>query len=696
MKIAKIIIDQKNKRLDRPYDYLVPDEARAGMRTVQYFGRGKRLTRGFICQIVPDSSYESSLKEIEEILDDQPVLTNEQIQLCMWIRQSSFSLYWEILHYFTAWTPLEKRKDRLVAYRLAEEVWLSENPKNLPVKAGPVMEDILRFLSVGPVAYRDLRQAIPNALPSLKKMIQRDWVRVERRPSERLCEQFIPQNEPRPDSVGLGRTEPVYRECAGFEAQLEALQGILEAAVSSGRQIMIIAPTVEVLERTGAFLEERTRIAPSVCHGGLGREERYAFSDNFRNGRSRVALATASGLMIPYGQEPPVVVVLEAGDSAYHLPGSITLNVLAIARKLHDLTGAPLFYLDSLPSVQARQSVLDLQWQADALSGEEDDICTVVHMERELREGNRSVVSRALRRQMEKTLADGKQTLLLLNRSGYSRHVFCRDCGYTFTCPDCGMALQTDRDGKVLFCRNCSHREDKPPACPDCGSPNIRANGLGINRAVQVVRNLFPDAAVSLYPDTQGQIVLGTKAITGCALSGKVGCIGALLADLDIDFPDYRASEEAYRMYRSFFRRARDQGGLSPDQIFLQTYHQENETVRAICGKHEAFFSEQLVSRRLSKLPPFGHVYAFTLRAGNRESCLREAQILRERIEKRAKEQVSVFPVFTLRNQPGRCRFLVKSQDDAFMQTLWQMIAEGEIEALQAKVAINVDPPNLI
>lgn len=320
----------------------------------------------------------------------------------------------------------------------------------------------------------------------------------------------------------------------------------------------------------------------------------------------------------------------------------------------------------------------------------------MVHMDRELREGNRSVVSRALREKMAQTLDAGKQSLLLLNRSGYSRHVFCRDCGYTFTCPHCGMALQTDRAGKILFCRNCSYRQEKPKVCPECGSENIRANGLGIKRAAQVVGNLFPQAEISLYPDVSGQIVLGTKAITTYPFLDQVGCIGALLADLDIDFPDYRASEEAFRMYRTFFRRSRDEGGLGPEQIFLQTYHQESEAVRAICGKPESFLSEQMESRKLSKLPPFGHVYAFTLRGENRESCLREAEILRRRIETRAGGKATVFPVFTLRNQPGHCRFLVKSPDEDFTDLVWQLIEEGEIEALTARVAINVDPPNLI
>lgn len=558
------------------------------------------------------------------------------------------------------------------------------------------MEEILCFLSVGPASYKELRQAIPNALPSLKKMIQRDWVRMERRPSELLSAQYIPTHDVLHDTIDLEAERPVYRESASFDQELKILRAILEKAIESDRQMMIIAPTVEILERAESYLEESMGIEASVCHGGLNREARYAFSSNFATGRSQIAIATASGLMIPYGEIPPVLVLLETGDSSYHLPGSITLNVLAIAQKLHDLIHAPLFCLDSLPSVQARYSVWEGQWQSEELPGEEDDICTVVHMDRELREGNRSVISRDLREKMEESLAEGKQTLLLLNRSGYSRHVFCRDCGYTFTCPECGMALQTDKAGKILFCRNCSHREEKPQTCPECGSENIRANGLGIKRAAQVVKNMFPQAEISEYPDTSGQIVLGTKAVTTYPFLDKVGCIGALLADLDIDFPDYRASEEAFRMYRTFFRRARDEGGLGPERIFLQTYHQESEAVRAICGKDENFLNEQLESRKLSKLPPFGHVYAFTLRGENRESCLREAEILRSRIEKRAEGRAAVFPVFTLRNQPGRCRFLVKSPDDSFTEILWQMIEEGEIEALKARVAINVDPPNLI
>jgi primosomal protein N' (replication factor Y) len=718
LKIAQIFIDQKNKRLDRPFDYLVPDTACPGMRTVQRFSGESRVTKGFIAGISESSDYQGDLKAVDRVLDREPVLTQEQIQLCLKLKQSCFCLFWEALAFFTAWTPLRRKAKGLEPYRLEDEVWLTLREE--PERTGAVQEEIIQLLKKHDWSYLKLREIMPNVRPSLKSLHDKGAVEKYSRkpailsPPPQIPGDFAEDLRFDPFSGDSKETAgPVYIE-AGQDRELDLL---IRSFIRRDRPLLIIAPSVEDAARLADSIAASTAITPVQYHGRLSASERWACVHNFQAGSTMVMTATPAGLFIPFGnssdRKAPLILVTDAGSERYHLPGRLSLDSVRTAEALAVQTGAQLVLTDRMPSVLSRyktdgnrkwtdkttefQACLKPDVEYPDQESEPDCTATVVRMDRELRNGNTGILSRKLSESIRHSLADGKKTVLLLNRRGYVRHVFCRNCGYSFTCPDCGIALQTDKSGRFLYCRDCGYKMPRPQSCPQCGSSQIRESGMGIEKAAELVSRSFPEARVGIYPETEeADILIGTQALLGKRSFSGTGTAAALLIDLDTGFPDYRADERAFRLYRKFFRRVSET--QQPDRI-IQTYSGDSETVRAAAGSPEIFLPAQAEYRRLMQLPPYAELFVFTLTAQDPETARRESGILNSRLTSLCTAKgidARILPVFRLSGHAGSCRFTVRSNDPQFRKFLHRLYKDGEIEALLSRVSININPPNIL
>lgn len=703
MKIAKIYIDQKNRRLDRPFDYLVPDHARPGCRTVQRFSQGEKLTKGFIFSIEESSEYENSLKAIEALIDEEPVLTEDQIKLCLWIKQSYFTLFWEALSLFTSWSPLLKKKDGIEAYHLPEIRWL-KLMKEYEGQPGNVQEKIISALRDGDMSYEELREKIPNLLASLKGLMEKGVVGAYRKKNPLLIPEDVEEDlffermetfEPLdyPEDEGI-----FYLEGGTFQEELRNVERLYYDLSEEGRSLLIITPDKEILSRVQSYFDH-LGMKPQILSKESGKAQRNAVAQNLREGRGTLFITTPAGLFLPFSEFPPALAVMETGSYNYHLPGKVSLSAIDLAERLHKETKCPLFFFDRIGSVISRKKLEEGEWCSLEKAQEKSKGAVIMHMDKELREGNRSILSRFLKEAMLKALNEGKKVFLLLNRTGYARHVFCRSCGYTFTCPKCGMPMQARRGSELLYCPSCATQIRKPERCPECGSQAVKENGLGIEKAVEIIGNEFNDSIVSLYPDLSGEIIVGTSALNHIENYDQVGCAAALLADLDLNFPDYAAREQAVRMYTRFFARAQEEANCPKEQCILQTYEREDESLRAIAGEREKFFAEEQKSRSLSGLPPYGTNYVFSLRGRDREVTSRETVLFRRRLQNAAqKEQVkaSFLKIFQVRNMNGACRFIVKSDDVRFKELVKKFYEEGEVESLISKVSIRIDPPTLV
>jgi len=312
----------------------------------------------------------------------------------------------------------------------------------------------------------------------------------------------------------------------------------------------------------------------------------------------------------------------------------------------------------------------------------------VVDMRAELRAGETSIFSRALRQALAETLARGEQAILFLNRRGYASHVFCRTCGYILPCPRCHVPLTYHQAEGVLRCHHCGYQRRMPRTCPQCGSSRIAAFGTGTERVEAEVRRWFPrartlrwdadtargqdSAELLLHQFVHGQadVLIGTQMIAKGLDLPRVTLVGVVLADVGLGLPDYRASE---RVFQTLVQVAGRAGRAErPGRVVLQTYLPDHPAIQAAAAQdYEAFFQAELAQRRDLGYPPWARLVRFVYRHPDAAHAQREAErfarvLAAWRAEARAQgsEIIGPAPAFFARHRGyHRWHILVRGPD---------------------------------
>jgi primosomal protein N' (replication factor Y) (superfamily II helicase) len=368
------------------------------------------------------------------------------------------------------------------------------------------------------------------------------------------------------------------------------------------------------------------------------------------------------------------VVQLEAGTPRYRilsLPSRILAHRTVIEKQVHEL------------GITSRYQPFSDQAETIELP----DV-RVVDMRVELKSGNTSIFSRSLQEALAEVLEQRQQAILFLNRRGSATYIFCRDCGFSFRCPRCDIPLtsheitaheplsrQPERSPaapsrRELRCHYCGYQRKTPPNCPQCGSARIRHYGTGTERVAEEVQSFFPDARtlrwdyestqqkgaheiiMSHFVNHRADILVGTQMIAKGLDMPLVTLVGAVLADVGLNLPDYRASERTFQVLTQVAGRA----GRSPlgGQVILQTFQPEHYVLQA-AAKHdyEAFYHKELAYRRQLHYPPFSRLVRLEYRHADplkaEETAHRLAAQIKKWIEKherRATEIIGPAPCF--------------------------------------------------
>ena len=291
----------------------------------------------------------------------------------------------------------------------------------------------------------------------------------------------------------------------------------------------------------------------------------------------------------------------------------------------------------------------------------------VCDMRRELREGNRRIFSRALSNGLRECLDSGNQAILFLNRRGASSMVQCRDCGYVAACRRCSTSLTYHSGPARLLCHQCNYSRRPLNECPQCRGRRIRQLGLGTERVVSEVSDLFPGARVArldsdVLRQTQGkpqqsqgrrggagaaedavarlasgetQVLVGTQMVAKGLDIPNVALVGVVLADIGLHVPDFRAGERVFSLLCQVAGRAGR--GDAPGRVFIQTYDPDHYAVRAGANQdYSEMYRQEIESRRRLGYPPFNQLSHIVCHNSDADACQRQANAIADELKRRA------------------------------------------------------------
>jgi primosomal protein N' (replication factor Y) len=246
------------------------------------------------------------------------------------------------------------------------------------------------------------------------------------------------------------------------------------------------------------------------------------------------------------------------------------------------------------------------------------------------------VLSDELQTALGERIERGEQTILFLNRRGFSPFLLCRDCGFTFKCENCDVTLTYHRGSRILQCHHCNFQRLAPDSCPTCGSVRISPYGVGTEKVEDAVKDIFPAArTIRMDRDTtahkgahafilrafrahEADVLIGTQMIAKGLDFPKVTLVGVINADTGLNAPDFRASEHSFQLLTQVSGRAGR--GETPGEVIIQTFDPDNECI-ALASHHDYnnFFAQEIEHRRELKYPPFSRI-ATAIATGDTDS----------------------------------------------------------------------------
>lgn len=646
---ADVIVDISSEKLDRVFQYRIPEQMEGmlepGTVVEVPFGKGNRPVRGYVTGISRQAGYDPArMKEIGRVMTDAADEEARLVGLAAWIRNRYGSTMLQALKTVIPvkrkikekqrrWIVLaldgdaarerldffqkkhQKARARLVEALLDEP----ELPWELVSDKLNITAAVIRALEEQGIVRVKSEKLYRNPVQGYAG--EKKEIRLNEE-QQRIVDEITGEWEEDPPGrylihgiTGSGKTE-VYME-------------LIRYAVSRGQQAIVLIPEIALTYQTVLRFYRNFGDRVSVINSRLSQGERYDQFERARNGELDVMIGPRSALFTPFSRLG-IIVMDEEHEPAYQSETMPRYHAREVALQRGKMEHARVVLGSATPSLEAYYGAMTGKYRLFRLTRRagqaELPSVSVVDLRQELREGNRSMLSRSLREAMEERLASGEQVMLFLNRRGYAGFVSCRSCGHVLTCPHCAVSLSLHRGGK-LVCHYCGYEQPAVKNCPRCGSGFIRTFRAGTQQVEEELQREFPRARVlrmdldttrgkedhqkilSAFAGHEADILVGTQMIVKGHDFPDVTLVGALAADLSLHIPDYRAAERTFQLLTQAAGRAGR--GKSRGLVIIQTYDPDHYAVQAAAAQdYESFYEQEMNYRALAGYPPAGGLFA--------------------------------------------------------------------------------------
>ena len=722
--IAEVIVDIASGETDRIYDYLCDENTVVGSRVRAPFG-GK-IVAGFVMRVKEKSELpKEKLKKVLPCLDELPALTEECLSLANKMTARYRVPKALVLRLFL---PAEMRtgKVRELMRNYAEllvpieEIKLSKTAKNQLGAAQYLAENgktdcaYLNNLFAGGVAGLEKKGYVKIT----KEQLLRDpYKTVE---GERVARILTPDQIRAVDTITSDtRTVQLLHGVTG-SGKTEIYLTLIAKCLKEGKSSIFLVPEISLTPQMLAQLRSRFGKNAAILHSGLSAGERFDEWWRLRTGEAKIAIGARSAIFAPL-ENLGVIILDEEHDTSYSSETAPRYNTFDVAHMRAKSNGCKLVLGSATPSVEsykrAQEGEFSLIRLEKRINRRPLPEILIADMRREVRRGNNSAFSSALKDEIEKCLTAEKQAILFLNRRGYSQTVICKECGYVAKCEACDVSLTYHRDEDCLKCHYCGAKYGMLSACPECGSIKLSYAGTGTQRIVAELQKLYPRARIlrmdndttsgkeghykilKTFAEKKADILVGTQMIAKGHDFPAVTLVGILDADMSLHFSDYRSGERTFQLITQVAGRSGRAGETG--KVVLQTFDPENAVLRyAIEYDYEGFYRNEISLRAAMAFPPFSKIVRVLVTGEDDKKTLeglREVYFALEKIYTENPEKFLFFnkmraPIKRIQNK-HRYQVLMRLSDVSVLPQIYAVCAEARTR--DVLVSVEENPTNL-
>jgi primosomal protein N' (replication factor Y) len=493
----------------------------------------------------------------------------------------------------------------------------------------------------------------------------------------------------------------------------------LAEAISLSKRAIVLVPEIALTPQTIDRFASRFPGRVAVLHSKLSPGEQFDEWQRIKDGEFDVVIGSRGALFAPQPDLGLIVIDEEHEWSYKQEEQQPRYHARDVAIKLAELTNSVVILGSATPDVTSYYRAQKGEFQLLQLperisSGEPSPLpqVEVVDLRRELKEGNRSIFSRALAKSIADALQAHEQVILFLNRRGTATFVQCRDCGFVMRCKRCDVSLTYHATEDNLVCHHCNYRTKPPETCPNCQSRRIKFLGIGTQKVEEEVAKTFPEARILRWDRdvTKGKhshekimdrfltheadILIGTQMIAKGLDMPLVTLVGVINADIGLHLPDFHSSERTFQILAQVAGRAGR--GKMIGKVIVQSYTPEHYAIVA-AAKHDYanFYDQEIAFRRQQSNPPFSRLVRLTYIHTNAARCQKEAQRIFRLLEQERDSQglpnttlIGPSPAFTQRVR-GRYRYQIIIRSPNPLPLLSKL-------TLPHGWAVDIDPVSLI
>ena len=638
--IAEVIISSSVKTLNRVFDYEIPADLKVevGTRVFVPFSRNKELEEGIVVGIKEKSDFK--VKQIAKLQEEQ-IMPN-YIELAKWMSQRYFCNISDCLKLMlppgrTSKNILNRVKEKEVNFislaKNAEEILLSIN--NGEIKSEK-QKNVLEFIiNNGNVSMQDIELFTDASSSIVKTLIKSGYLEMNKTKVER--NPFLHKTSVKTVDLNFNdEQQKAFNEIKNAGKYLlygitgsgktEIYLRLIGKALKENKSSIMLVPEISLTPQTvDRFISRFGEEQIAVLHSKLSIGERYDQWNKIKEGKAKIIIGARSAIFSP-AQNLGLIIIDEEHDESYSSEMTPRYDAREVACFLSEKNNIPLVLGSATPDMNTFYKAQKGEYKLLTLSKRANNSnlpkAYIVDLREELANGNKSMISRKLKTEIEENLKNKKQTILYLNRRGFSTFVMCRDCGYVVKCKRCDISLTYHKYQHKLKCHYCGYEVDEVKVCPECKSENIKYFGAGTQKLEDEIKELFPNAStirmdidtvskknsheeiLNKFKNENIDILIGTQMVVKGHHFPNVTLVGVIAADGSLNIGDFRASEKTFQILTQVAGRAgreKDEG-----RVIIQTYNPDNYAIEfAKKQDYNLFYNTEIDIRKQLKYPPF-------------------------------------------------------------------------------------------
>ncbi|MBQ6844938.1 MAG: primosomal protein N' [Agathobacter sp.] len=644
-KYANIIVDISHEKLDKTFQYLIPEtlkeEVRVGVLVDIPFGN--RSLTGYVVELTDEAEFDvSRLKPILSVKKDSVPIESQLIALAGWMRQNYGGTMNQALKTVIPIKQKTKAIERktlkllLTKEEAIHTLALYEN-KHFTAKAR-LLRALIEAAEIDEgLDYSIVTQKLHIAAPTVKSL-EKDGVlellvsKAYRNPVDHLKRKgyHLTLNEQQQNVVDTvtqnivnGVQKTYLLKGVTGSGKTEVYMELIAHTIARGKQAIVLIPEIALTFQTVMRFYNRFGDRVSIMNSRLSQGERYDQYLRAKNGDIDIMIGPRSALFAPFARLG-LIIIDEEHEASYKSETVPRYHARETAIERARVNGASVVLGSATPSLDsyyhAQNGAYKLLELTQRVKQKPLPICDVIDLREELKNGNRSILSVRLQELMEDRLAKGEQMMLFLNRRGVAGFMSCRACGHVVKCPHCDVSLSQHNNGKMV-CHYCGYEEAVPSVCPSCGSKYISGFKAGTQKIEEMVQKRFPQARVlrmdfdttrtkdsyeqilQSFANQEADILIGTQMIVKGHDFPNVTLVGVLAADMSLHVSDFHAAERTFQLLTQAAGRAGR--GDKPGDVVIQTYNPEHYAVlTAKEQNYECFYEQEIMYRQFGFYPP--------------------------------------------------------------------------------------------